>query len=90
VIWSANLAAALRLAFLSVLGTRATLLTFYPAVMLAALYGGLRPGLLATVLRVKIHRSLLQTDEFPCRFPSDRILGLTFQKSEVVQILRAG
>jgi PAS domain S-box-containing protein len=43
-------AAAVRLAFLQVLGTRAAFVTFYPAVMLAGLFGGLRAGLLATVL----------------------------------------
>ena len=43
-------AAALRLVFLSDLGMQAPYLTFYPAVMLAALYGGLRSGLLATAL----------------------------------------
>lgn len=41
-------AVAARLAFLSVLGTHAPFVCVYPAVMLAALYGGLRPGLLAT------------------------------------------
>ena len=41
-------AAAVRIAFLQALGTRVTFVTFYPAVMLAALYGGLRAGLLAT------------------------------------------
>jgi PAS domain S-box-containing protein len=39
-----------RLGFLGSLGTRAVFVTFYPAVMLAALYGGLPAGLLATVL----------------------------------------
>jgi PAS domain S-box-containing protein len=43
-------AAAVRLVFLPSLGTRATFITFYPAVILAALYGGVRGGLLATVL----------------------------------------
>ena len=43
-------AAALRLAFLPALGMRAPFLMFYPAVMLVALYGGLRAGLLATAL----------------------------------------
>jgi PAS domain S-box-containing protein len=43
-------AALVRLGFLQALGTRATYVTFYPAVMLAALYGGLPAGLLATVL----------------------------------------
>jgi PAS domain S-box-containing protein len=42
--------AAGRLVFLPGLGTRVTFLTCYPAVILAALYGGLRAGLLTTVL----------------------------------------
>lgn len=44
------IAAGLRLAFLESLGTRAAFVTFYPAVVLAALYGGLWPGLVATAL----------------------------------------
>ena len=47
-------AAAVRFVFLPALGTRAAFLTFYPAVMLAALYGGLRAGLLATVLSASL------------------------------------
>lgn len=43
-------ATTVRLAFLGELGTRAPYITFYPAVMLAALYGGMRSGLLATLL----------------------------------------
>jgi PAS domain S-box-containing protein len=43
-------AAALRLTLLGALGGRAAFLTFYPAVTLAALYGGPRPGLLAAFL----------------------------------------
>ncbi len=43
-------AAAVRLAFMQSLGTRTPYLTFYPAVMLAALYGGLWAGLVATAL----------------------------------------
>ena len=43
-------AAAIRLQFLEVLEFRAAFLTFYPAVAVAALYGGLGPGLLATVV----------------------------------------
>jgi hypothetical protein len=43
-------AAALRLVFLGGLGTRAPFVTFYPAVLLVALYGGWRAGLLATLL----------------------------------------
>ncbi|MBZ5726388.1 MAG: PAS domain S-box protein [Acidobacteriia bacterium] len=44
------LAVAVRMAFLGALGTRAPFVTFYPAVILAALAGGLRGGLLATAL----------------------------------------
>ena len=43
-------ATVLRLVFLQGLGTGFAFITFYPAVMLAALYGGLRAGLLATLL----------------------------------------
>ncbi len=43
-------ATAMRLAFLSAMGTRAPFVLFYPAVILAALYGGWRAGLLATGL----------------------------------------
>ena len=45
-------ATAIRLAFLSAMGTQAPFLLFYPAVMFAAIYGGLRAGLLATALSV--------------------------------------
>jgi len=44
------LAASLRLWPLQALGLRLAYLTFYPAVMIAALYGGFFAGLLATVL----------------------------------------
>ncbi|HET6459738.1 MAG TPA: DUF4118 domain-containing protein, partial [Syntrophales bacterium] len=43
-------ATAIRLSFLSALGIQAPFVTFYPAVMLASIYGGLRAGLLATAL----------------------------------------
>jgi PAS domain S-box-containing protein len=46
----AILAAAIRWQFFEVLELRVTFLTFYPAVAVAALYGGLGPGLLATVV----------------------------------------
>jgi PAS domain S-box-containing protein len=45
-------AAALRLAFLQILGNQAAFLMFFPAVTLAALYGGVRAGLLATFFSV--------------------------------------
>jgi K+-sensing histidine kinase KdpD len=43
-------AVAVRLKFLQTLGTSYPFLTFYPAVIIAALYVGLYAGLLATVL----------------------------------------
>lgn len=43
-------AAAIRLTFLQALDTQAPYLLFYPAVIFAAMYGGLRPGILATAL----------------------------------------
>jgi PAS domain S-box-containing protein len=43
-------AAAIRLTFLSSIGTQAPYLVFFPAVTFAALYGGLRSGILATTL----------------------------------------
>ena len=47
-------ATAVRFALAPALGTTAPFLTFYSAVILAALYGGLRAGLLATVLSTLI------------------------------------
>ena len=44
------IAAAIRLQFLGILELRVPYLTFYPAVAVAALYGGLGAGLLATVV----------------------------------------
>lgn len=43
-------AAVLRLSFLPKLGTESSFVTFYPALVLAALYGGGRAGLLATLV----------------------------------------
>ena len=47
-------ATAVRLALSSLLGMSSPFITFYPAVILSALYGGGRAGLLATVLSVLI------------------------------------
>jgi len=47
---AAVIAAAIRLQFLGTLELRVTFLTFYPAVAVAALYGGFVAGLLATVV----------------------------------------
>ena len=49
-VFVAVLAAAIRLEFLEVLELRAAFVTFYPAVAVAALYGGFVAGLLATVV----------------------------------------
>ncbi|MFZ0929530.1 MAG: PAS domain S-box protein [Syntrophobacteraceae bacterium] len=46
----AIIGAAIRLQFLEILEFRVTFLSFYPAVAVAALYGGLEAGLLATVV----------------------------------------
>src|SRR5208283_6084123 len=46
----AAVAAAIRLQFFEILEFRSPFLTFYPAVAVAALYGGLEAGLLATVV----------------------------------------
>ena len=54
----AILAAAVRWQFLEVLEFRVTFLTFYPAVALAALYGGFYPGLAATAVSVVLARYL--------------------------------
>lgn len=59
--------AAIRLTFLASLGTGFTFVTFYPAVMLAALYGGFGPGLLASLV------SALLADYF-WTLPAGRLL----------------
>jgi signal transduction histidine kinase/PAS domain-containing protein len=47
-------AAGIRFAFMDALGTRLPFVTFYPAVMLAALYGGQRAGWFATALSISV------------------------------------
>ena len=67
------LAAAVRSWLLASLGTRAPYLTFYPAVILAALYGGLRGGLLATALSALAADffSIEPVGQFAIRDPAD-------------------
>ena len=48
------IAAVVRLAFLQALEVRLEFITFYPAVMLAALYGGFRAGAVALSLRLRL------------------------------------
>ncbi len=50
------IAAAIRLLFLEILELRATFVVFFPAVAVAALYGGLGAGLLATVVSTALAR----------------------------------
>ena len=45
-----GLSVVLRLALFGLLGDRAPYLTFFPAIVLSAYIGGLRPALLATLL----------------------------------------
>ncbi|MGA3113692.1 MAG: PAS domain S-box protein [Syntrophobacteraceae bacterium] len=47
---AAVIAAAIRFQFLEIIELRATFLTFYPAVVVAALYGGISAGLVATIV----------------------------------------
>ena len=54
------LAVALRLPLQGLLGTEAPFLFFFPAIMLAGWYGGLGPGLLATVLSVPATAFLME------------------------------
>lgn len=57
VVWSITLVVAatlLRLQFLQGLGTNAPYITFYPAVAIAALYGGLRAGFLTLALSAAV------------------------------------
>jgi PAS domain S-box-containing protein len=56
-VWSIVMVAAgalLRVLFLQGLGTNAPYITFYPSVVIAALYGGLRAGLLTLVLSAAV------------------------------------
>ena len=76
-------ATALRLAFLSSLTTQSPFLTFYPAVVLAALYGGLRAGLLTTVLSVLVvdYFWLEPAGMFSIGQPSDWVTAAVFSAS---------
>lgn len=58
-------AAVVRIAFLQVLGLRTPFLLFYPAVMIAALYGGFVPGLLASFLSAFIATYYLDSADRP-------------------------
>jgi len=73
-------ATALRLVFLQILGTQAPFVTFYPAVILAALYGGRRAGLVATVLSaIVVHYFWIEpTYQFAVGQPGDWLALVIF------------
>jgi PAS domain S-box-containing protein len=66
-------AAVMRLVFLQELETHVAFITFYPAVMIAALYGGIRAGLLATALSSLLgdYFWIEQTGQFSIEEPSE-------------------
>ena len=71
------MALAVRVAFLQALGTHVTYLTFYPAVMLAALYGGFRAGVLATALSALLADFFLMEPVGNLTFlHADEVLGM--------------
>ena len=73
-------ATAARFALSPALGMNSPFLTFYPAVILAALYGGLRAGLLATVLSALIvdYFWIEPVGQFTIGSPTDWITILLF------------
>ena len=79
----AVLAAAIRLQFLEVLELRAAFLTFYPAVAVAALYGGLGAGLLATVVSAALadYFWIEPVGQFAITNPADLISIIIFLAS---------
>jgi PAS domain S-box-containing protein len=66
-------AAVVRIAFLQVLGLRTPFVIFYPAVMIAAIYGGLLPGMLASFLSALIadYYWIQPTGRFLIKDPDD-------------------
>lgn len=81
-----TLAAVVRLVALQNLETRSPFLTFYPAVMIAALYGGLAGGLLAMALSVCLSSYLLivPIGSFRIESKEDFLVMLTFAVSSVM------
>ncbi len=69
------IAAVLRMVFLQALGTNNAFIIFYPAVMLAALYGGLRAGALATLIAAALadYFWIEPTGSFTVTRPADRL-----------------
>ena len=82
-VWSIMMvvaAALLRFQFLQGLGTNAPYITFYPAVVVAALYGGWRAGFLTLALSaaVGIYFWVQPVHTFTIRNPTDWLLLVTF------------
>jgi len=79
-------AAGLRLAFLSSLETRATYVTLFPAVTIAAAYGGFYPGLLATALSALLAMLFwIETiGYFTIKTPADIISVIVFLVSGII------
>lgn len=64
---------------LAVLGTHSPFVTFYPAVMLAALFGGFGPGMLAALLSAFTASFWMEPVVLPfIRNPADWLLVLVF------------
>src|ERR1017187_2183928 len=76
-------AVALRAWLLGSLGTRAPFITFYPAVILAALCGGLPAGLLATALSAVVFGFawMEPVSQFSIRDPADWLSLIVFAMS---------
>ncbi len=78
-----GLGAAFRLGFLAPLGDHAVFVTFYPAVTIAALFGGFYPGLLAGILSAAIATYWLGTpgSSFPAMEYADWLASGVFLAS---------
>ena len=74
------IAAVVRLVFLEALGTRVAFVTFYPAVMLAAFYGGFRAGAVATAVAAAVadYFWIAPARSFAIGSPSDGLAILIF------------
>jgi len=79
-------ATAIRLTFLSAMGMQGPFVTFYPAVVFASIYGGLRAGLLATVLSAIVvdYFWISPVGQFSIEQPSDWLVMITFLLSGVM------
>jgi len=74
------IAAAIRLLFLEILELRATFVVFFPAVAVAALYGGLGAGLLATVVSTALvhYFWMAPVGQFGIKGPADLMSMVVF------------